>query len=331
MSRAALPEAAALLAGAGRVLLVPHVEPDPDALGSALALGLALRRRGADVQICWGGTGADAPPRPPDVVAHLPGLDLLVGVEQAWADPDVLAVVDSSSPDRLGVLVDRAGRAGTVLVVDHHASGEVFGDVRVVEPSESATVVLVAELLEALGADLDAELAAPLLLGLVTDTGSFSHASTTPPAHRLAARLLETGVDASAVRSTLRAPEPFAVVVAGARAVAAARLHPGAAAGLGAVCTWVERDDALDVLGTTRASERALATLRGVGGADVTVVVRPLEDGWAVSSRSRVSDVGAACGALGGGGHARAAGFRHPGPPAAAVEALLDELADTAG
>jgi bifunctional oligoribonuclease and PAP phosphatase NrnA len=87
-------------------------------------------------------------------------------------------------------------------VLDHHASNTEFGSIQLVDPSAAATAVLAAELIGRLGAPLSADVATALYVGLVTDTGSFQHSSTTPQVHALAARLLAAGVEAGRCRSS---------------------------------------------------------------------------------------------------------------------------------
>ena len=301
-------QAVGVLRDAPRVALACHVGPDGDALGAMLALGEALRGRGTEVVASWG----SEPFEVPSSYAFLPATDLLVRPADFPAAPEVLVTLDTASPDRLGTLADRLGTAGCTVVVDHHASNPGYGALNLVDPDAAATVVLVAELVERLGLPLTEQVATGLYTGLLTDTGSFKYAATTPAVHELAARLLATGLRHDLIARAVYDTAPFAYVQLLGRACAAARLDADAVGGLGLVWTCLEADD-------LRASGLGLADVEGVidalrvaQEAEVAVVLKgdPLEGGWKVSTRSKGTvDVGAVCTALGGGGHRFAAGF----------------------
>ncbi len=123
-------------------------------------------------------------------------------------DADLVVTVDIPSVNRLGALRELADPDREVLVIDHHASNQLFGTANFVDPSADSTTMLVAELLDAWGKPIDVGVAHCLYAGLTTDTGSFRWASAR--AHRLAARLVELGVDNAAISRTLLDTHPFA-------------------------------------------------------------------------------------------------------------------------
>jgi len=299
-------KAVAALTGPDEVVLACHVSPDGDALGSMLALAHALRRRGSRVLPSFG-EPFDVPPS----LRGLPGVDLLVRPDRVPAAPALLATFDTGSVDRLGGLADRAQRAGEVLVVDHHVSNTGFGTVHLVDPAAPATAVLVDELVRRLGVPLDADIAACLYAGLVTDTGSFRFAGTTPATHQLAARLLATGFRHDLLARELFDTHPFGWLPMAGAVLARARLEPAEVGGLGLVWTETRSADlAARGLGLDQA-ESLVDLVRTAQEAEVAAVVKELpQGGWAVSVRSKGRvNVGAACTALGGGGHRYAAGF----------------------
>ena len=140
-------QATTLLRVADEVVLVCHVAPDGDALGSMLALGAALRSAGTKVIASWGSEPFEVPAN----YGFLPALDLLVPAEDVPAAPSLLVTLDSGSVDRLGTLADRVDTADQVLVVDHHSSNTEYGTVHLVDHGAAATAVVVAELLDRLG------------------------------------------------------------------------------------------------------------------------------------------------------------------------------------
>ncbi len=174
--------AADLLDAAATVSVVCHVYPDADTIGAGLALALVLDHAGKDVEVSFA-----APAELPESLQSLPGGHLLVGPDDMRRDADLVVTVDIPSVNRLGALRELAEPGREVLVIDHHASNQLFGTANYVDPSADSTTMLVAELLDAWGKPIDVGVAHCLYAGLTTDTGSFRWASAR--AHRLAARL----------------------------------------------------------------------------------------------------------------------------------------------
>jgi bifunctional oligoribonuclease and PAP phosphatase NrnA len=295
--------AAAADAGA-TVVLSGHVQPDADALGSTLALAEGLRRRGARVLATF--------PEPfvlPASLGWLPGAEGLVPSAAVPGSPDVFVSLDAASPGRLGELAVLLDRAGTSVVVDHHATNPGFGDVRVVDPGAPATVALVADLLDGLGVVLDERLATCLYAGLAADTGSFRFGNTRPDTHDLAARLLATGIDHAAISQRLFDTAPFGWL--GLLSVVAGRAVLEADVGAGLVWTWSSTAEAAEHGLPGEQLEALVDVVRATQEADVACVLKGQDDGsWSVSLRSRgATDVARVAVALGGGGHRAAAGF----------------------
>jgi phosphoesterase RecJ-like protein len=322
-----LAEAVALLGAHDEVVLACHVNPDGDALGSMLALGLALRAQGKKVVASFG----SEPFEVPSPYRGLPGLDLLVPSDDVPASPALLVTFDTGSVDRLGSLADRVESAREVLVVDHHASNTRFGTLNLVEESAASTASIVVELLDALGATLSRDVAACVYTGLATDTGSFKYRSTTPEVHRLAARLLETGLRHDLINREIWDTASFGYVKALGLACARAVLEPDAAGGLGMVWTAVGAEDLHRYDLVLADVEGVIDVLRMTAEAEVAVVVKTdPEDGLLkVSTRSKGAlDVGAVCVSLGGGGHRFAAGFTSYEPLGPTMERVRAALAD---
>jgi phosphoesterase RecJ-like protein len=296
-----------LLTSVERPVLLAHVSPDGDALGSALAVGLALRAQGADPIVSFG----DDPLVVPRVLRFLPGKDLLVPVADVPAAPAVVATFDAASIERLGLLADTAGRADALLVVDHHASYTGFGSHHLCDVSAPATAVLALALIDRLGARLTADIAACLYTGVITDTGSFRYSATSPAVHEVAARLLATGIEHDAIARAIYDTAPFGYLQVLGSALARARLEPEAVNGGGLVWTTVPLDERRAAGLGLDAVEPVIDAVRVAEEAEVAVVLKEHEDGtWRVSMRSRGRiDVAAASLRLGGGGHRYAAGF----------------------
>lgn len=311
------------------VLLVCHVNPDGDAIGSMLGVGLGLRSLGFErVQATFGG-----PLEVPEPFAGLPGLSLLVPAGAAAPAPDLMMCFDAASASRLGELADRVGTAGVTVALDHHTSYTGFGTVHLVDPTAAATAVVAEELLARLGVMLDPAIAECLYVALATDTGSFKFDMTTPAVHQLAARLIATGIRPAEISRQVFDTRPFGAVRLYGDVLTRTRLEPAAAGGRGLVWTYATLDDLERHQQRPYVLEPLIDAVRCTAEADVSCVVKQTAAGeWAVSMRSKGgSDVSAVAVALGGGGHRLAAGFTGYGELADVVGAIRAKLAGPAG
>lgn len=317
----------AAIDGVDEVALACHVSPDGDALGSMLALTLALQAVGKKTASGFPGDGLDVP------VAYrwMPGLELLTAPADYPAAPDLLVTLDTPSRDRLADMAPVADAAGDVLVVDHHERGDGYGSIRLVDTAAAATALVVEELVRRLGVPLTADIATCLYTGLITDTGSFKYASTTPAVHDVAARLLATGFDHAAVSRAVWDTHAFGYVRLLGVVCGRAVLEPGEAQGLGLAWSWTCADDLREHGLAMDQVEGLIDTVRTTAEAEVAVVCKEDVDGsFKVSTRSKGRvDVGAACASLGGGGHRLAAGFTSTRDLDATMAALRAALAET--
>jgi bifunctional oligoribonuclease and PAP phosphatase NrnA len=287
-----------------RFLVVTHENPDGDALGSLLAATLALRQLGKDVVMYLAGQT----PLPREY-AFMP-LEELRRDPPADAADRVLLAVDCAKEDRIG---DEAAlsRAPLVLNVDHHHDNTRFGRLNLIVADASSTGEVLRDLFAELGVDLTPELAEPLYIALVTDTGRFQYANTTPKALRLAAELVEAGADIHAVFQEVYESVEFAKLKLLARALGRAEVLEGGRI----VVSHLLRRDFAAVGASEPYSEGIIDYLRAVEGAELAVLVREqLSVGAAThkgSLRSSIDelDVSAIARRFGGGGHRQAAGF----------------------
>lgn len=307
--------AAALLAAAEDVTLLAHVRPDADALGSALALGTALYKRGVRVQVSFG-----APDHVPESLRPLDVHALWVPADQVDPAPAVLVTCDVNEPARLGPLADRLETAAVTVMLDHHVTNPGFGDVRILDPRAEATVLLVDRLLKEMGAVVDADMARCLFAGLVTDTRNFRDAGAA--AHRLAAELIEAGADPHSLVTPIMDTHPFPWLAVLAELLHDAELDPAAAGGLGLVHTVIPAEHVYRF--RQEEVDGVVDTLRTAAEAEVAAVFKQVgRTRWTISLRSRGRvDVAAAAKALGGGGHPAAAGVTVEGTAGEAVAAL---------
>lgn len=320
---AALTEAAALLRAHPRLVVACHEAPDGDALGSLLGAGRALARAGWDVAL-W--APGEAPL--PDDYAWL-GYDDVRREPPADLAERLLVALDCGSAERLGAAGPEAvAAAGATLNIDHHPDNTRFGDLDVVDAGAACTTVLVRQLLDALDLSLDLDVATALYVGIVTDTGRFMYANADPECHRVAAELIERGVEVDAVFRRLYEGRPVARALLLGRALSRLQLQLGGRL----AATWLTIAD-LDETGADEAdSEGAIDHLRAIRGVEVALLVRePRAGGGHVQKCSLRSadpavDVSRIAHAGGGGGHAMAAGFAIEGTAAEAIALVAREL-----
>lgn len=288
----------AKLDSAQNILVVSHVRPDGDAIGSLLGLGLALQAAGKIVQMVLN-DGLPASFR------HLPGSD------QVKKEPkdgfDLFVTVDCADFRRTGKQLETAPKPH--INIDHHITNERFGELNLVEPEAVATAAVLTDHLPRWGLEISREVAANLATGIVTDTLGFRTSNTTPAALRQAALLMETGIDLPELynRSLVR------------RSYAAAKYW---GAGLSSLTTL----DGI-VYGTLRLSDRKNAGYGGNDDADLINIVSAIEDHAIgmifVEQRDSVKiswralqpglDVSKVAQSFRGGGHQAAAGADIPG------------------
>ncbi len=310
--------AAELLAAADIVGVVCHVYPDADTIGAGLALALVLDAAGKDVQV-----GFAAPATLPESLQSLPGGHLLVDVDAMRRDVDLVVTVDIPSVNRLGSLRELAEAGRAVLVIDHHASNQLFGSANYVDPSADSTTMLIVEVLDAWNKPIDPAVAHCVYAGLTTDTGSFRWASAR--AHRLAARLVELGVDNASVSRALMDSHPFAWLPMLSRVLASAALLPDAAGGRGLVYAVVGHQEWANA--RPEEVESVVDIVRTTQQAEVAAVFKEIEPGhWSVSMRSKSLNLAPVATAFGGGGHPHAAGYSASGEVDEVVHALRSAL-----
>jgi bifunctional oligoribonuclease and PAP phosphatase NrnA len=308
------------IAEAGTTVISCHVNPDGDALGSALALHLALAGAGRHAVVSFSEPFVVAPQ-----YQFLAGLDRLTPPDEVPVHADLFICFDAGSLDRLGSLLGAFRGAARTLVIDHHASNTRFGDVNLIDPRSPASAVLCRELLRRLGLPLDRDIATCLYTGLVTDTGRFQYQATTPETHLLAAELLAAGVEQYEVsKAVFETNEIGYLRLIGDCLVRIAQVPEASL-----VWTSVTQKDLAAHGVDMDQTEGLIDLVRTDAASDVAAVLKEQPDGsYKVSLRSKgATDVGAIATHFGGGGHAFAAGFTAVEDLEATVTALVDVLA----
>jgi phosphoesterase RecJ-like protein len=317
----AVPDAVLATFGrpARRALMLGHVHPDADVLGTLLALGLALEVRGW--QIAYGG------PHPaPGHLGFLPGIERYAVLADVAPPLDVVVLTDCPNPERTNGLIDRARATGAVIVnIDHHHDNRRYGTVDWVEPRAAATGEMIHDLLQALGDPITPEIATNLFTAIHTDTGSFRYSNVTPDTLRIASTLVSAGAEPARVSGSLYEQRPREALRWLSEALGRVQMsEDGRVAWLALPAdavpeAFVEAEDLVNY-------PRSIASVR------VACLLRERDGAVKVSLRGKGDvDVSAIARGFGGGGHPNAAGCTVPGPLESATGRVLRAIDATLG
>jgi bifunctional oligoribonuclease and PAP phosphatase NrnA len=308
------------LRAADKLLLTTHENPDGDALGSLIGMHKILEQLGKD-SIMY--LSPDEFPLPWEYRGLPLDEGLLMTPPRDVAERTIV-FLDCGNIDRMPV--DFLQEDGLhILNIDHHHDNTRFGTVNLVCPSASCTAEMVWRIAKELGAEITPAIAKALYVGLVTDTGRFMYENTTPFAHRMAAELVEAGVEPHKVYRELYEDLPFRRLQLLQRALASVERHDDGAVTI----AHLTKGDYEDTGALETDSEGVVDHMRAVEGTRVAVLVRELL-GQDRNGMRKVSlratdgsvDVSRVARGFGGGGHPQAAGFSTSLPYAE----LVDEL-----
>lgn len=309
-----------LLTQSKEVVIVSHFRPDGDAIGSTLALGLALINMGKRVHM-WNEDGV------PKRFSFLKGAELISRVpSECPASADAFVCVDTGDLKRIG---DGASahfhQAPLTLNIDHHETNTRYAAANWVEGEAAACGCLILKLLHGMGAAITEPIAEALYAAISTDTGSFQYSSTTPEVMEMAAELLRAGVEVGEINRQLYQESPISVfimqrevlnhmVVEEEGAISHYSMPAGRRTELGV--GYEDTKDLVDII-------------RVLAGVKVAVIFEDLENGLIrISLRSKDPRINVAelAGLFGGGGHSMAAGIRMRGALDECRENVLEAI-----
>jgi phosphoesterase RecJ-like protein len=299
------------------VLVMSHIAPDGDAVGSLLGMGALLNWLGKDCVMALQDPV-------PEQFQYLPGQERITN--DPFGDFDLVIGLDASDPDRFGKLYrlyEEQLPTVPLLVIDHHITNTYFGTVNWVEPKAVATAELIFDLSEVLGAPKTEDLSLPLLNGLVTDTLCFRTPNVVPRTLEIAASLMEAGASLSLVTENALNMKPFSLVQLWAETLPTATMV-GKVIYAEIPYNVVEKYGGKDSYN----SGGLVNFLAAVKEASVAVVFTEREPNVVDASiRSRPGvDVSKAAFELGGGGHPQAAGCTIRAPLPEVKEKVVSTL-----
>lgn len=295
-----------------RTLIMTHLRPDGDAIGSSFALAGALLNQGKEVRVL------SHDPLPYDVtflphggvyVDHLDGFDY-----------DLVVALDCSDPGRLE---DRKTflEGYEVVNIDHHRTNTGYGSLNWVEPGAGATGEMIHDLLQVMDVTLDHDIAQALYVAIATDTGHFMYSNTTRRTHEIVAGLMDTGIDVTAICQHLYQSVPAGKFRMDHEILSKATFHHAERLGVACVGTALMQRHGCDN------TDNIVEAVRNIEGVDVAMLLVEREGAIKVSLRSKAGiDISEIALSHGGGGHANAAGFSMEGPLDHARETLVKEF-----
>ena len=290
-------------------VFVSHVKPDGDTLGAGLALGLALKKLGKRV----GYFQQDPVPRN---LRFLPDSEFVTRDVPADLPADTLWVFcDMSDFTRAGEFLPKIDRAN-MLDIDHHLGNSHFGALNYVIPTEASTGTCVLRLLQALDAEITADIATCILTTIMTDTGAFMHTNTTSDVLRMSAEMIDLGADKPLITEEIFANKRFAATKLVGMALERAKLEDD-----GRYCwTYVDEEMLCTADADGEDTEEIVQHLRAVEGVEAAALFKAYDGAVRVSLRSNGKiNVQAAAASLGGGGHFMASGLTFEGDLQAAI------------
>ena len=280
-------------------LISTHQNPEGDAIGSVLALSLALKGMGKEVQVL-------TQDPIPEILAFLPGAQEIIHQAPVSGQFDIGFALDCGDRERLGEEFSKVKGIGKIINIDHHVSNKNFGEINFVDPQASSTAEIIYDLIRAIPAPMTPAIAENIYTGVMTDTGSFHYSNTSPKTFAVARACLKAGVDPWKVAEQVYETQPLPRLRLLPRALGTLEVY-----GEGRISSVIVTQQMLGETGATAAlTEDFINFPRSVKGVEVALLFREVTpQKYRVSLRSRGAvDVARIAVMFLGGGHPNAAG-----------------------
>lgn len=295
-----LSELIQALTRAEKIVIVGHIAPDGDSIGSVLAMGLALQRLGKEVCMLT------ADPIP-ETYNFLSGVNDFKKVTEISANFDLALILDCTDLHRCGDKISLfLAKVPMIVNIDHHISNQFFGQFNYVDAKASATGEIIYKVVKELGVPLTVDIATCIYTAIVMDTGSFKYDNTSVKSHRITAKLIETGIDVSTINTRLFEEKPFVSMKLLGEALQVLKISS---------CRRVAwMSITREIMERTGASEQDTDGIinypKMIAGIEVGLLFREIENNKIkIGFRSKgLIDVNQLAGQFNGGGHPRAAG-----------------------
>ena len=302
-----------IIKNAERIAIISHRDPDGDALGSQLALGLALESLGKKV-ICLNYGEV------PEYLAFLPGSERIITYNGEDLSGFLAVYVDCADLSRTGLPAFSAED----INIDHHISNDHFAEHNLIDVKAAATGEIIYKLLLEMGIPVNPDIATNIYTALSTDTGSFLFSNTTPETHRIASELMEQGADTDSLR------ENFFEGISFKRFELTRYAYKAINFALDNQLAWIKIPCAeLVKIGAKEEDTEGLVNhLRNIKDVEVAMILKERGNGKVKGSlrSKKLIDVSDLASRFGGGGHKRAAGFEIEGTLEEAEARIIAEI-----
>ncbi len=303
-----------------RFVVLSHVRPDGDALGSQLALALSLQKMGKEAK-AWNEEGML------EKYSCLPRSEMLVQPPSEPEDFDVAIALDTATQNRLGTAAQAVRHAKLWINIDHHGSNPRYGDLVYIDPDSPSTAQILFELMKSEQLPMDRAIAENLFAAISTDTGSFQYPNTSARTFEIAAELVRAGINVGRLSQQLYESFPRRRIELLRSVLDTMQFEAD-----GKIAYFsLSLKGAREIGAIPEDNEGLIDHLRAVQGVIVAVFFEELTDGKvrvSMRSKSEAADVSAVCLKFGGGGHKLAAGARVPGTLAEVEQRVLKEVRD---
>lgn len=286
-----------------KILITSHQNPDGDALGSMLGLGLGLEKIGKNVKL-YSKDGV------PEILEFLPHSDKIVSSINEIEGPfDIAFAVDCTGTNRAGKEFEEYARSDNckkVVIIDHHETSDSSADLHLLDQTASSTGMMIYTVLKALDIEMDEPISQNIYTTIVSDTGSFSYSNTNSDTLKVAAELVQGGADPSQISQALYENEPLRKIELLKLVIPTLDITENK----NIASIFVDKD-MFQKTGTTREDTEGMVNIpRSIKGVEVAILFRQEGDSeWKMSLRSKGNlNVAKIAESFGGGGHARAAG-----------------------
>lgn len=304
---------------ANSILIVSHINPDGDALGSTIAMKCALEKKyqkTADMVYIG---------KFPDIYDFLPHKKDLINSENINTSKiyDVAIALDVASKERLSQIEKIYDNAKYKINIDHHKTNIEYGDFALVKGNASSTGEVLYELFNDLNIEITKDIASALYISILTDTGCFKYNNTTEKAMSICAKLLSFDINPAQIALNIYGNKPKSMVMLSAYAVSNAKfINNGKYAYATVTLNDLEKFNA-----DSDHTEGIVEMLKEIDSVEIAILLKELKNGFTkISVRSKKTDISVLCKKFDGGGHVNAAGCTIKKPLNIAIEKILNEL-----
>jgi len=287
------------LKNSNHIIIASHKDPDGDAIGSLIAMGLALEALNKNITLY-----NESPI--PSAYRFLPSVERIVRQIKGTNTYDTAIILDCADFQRIGKLSSVISKIPVIINIDHHITNTIFGNFNLIDTSACAATVIIYNLLKEMALPINSAIATSIYTGILTDTGSFRFSNTTKSAFAICEKMVEAGVD----------PYNVAMHVYGRYSLGQIKLLNMALESIeisdnGKMSIMILTKNMFDETGTRHEDSNGLINYaKSIENIKIAALIHELSHNYHVSLRSDGTvDVAMIAGSFGGGGHYRAAGF----------------------